>query len=259
MLDYVGQSLRRHDSLSQTSANKRKHVPSPHHATSTDIGMLNEQPLHAALKAYYATNGAAREVDVDGYVVDVVQDDLLVEIQTSNFSSIKSKVISLAERHPLRLVYPIPREKWLIKLPKKKGGRTKRRKSPKHGRVEEVFKELVSFPDLLCREAFSVEVVFTQEEEVRRHDPTRWRNRGWVTVERRLLDVVDRHLIQQPCDALSLLPDTLPKAFTTADMAEAMNGPRYLAQKMAYCLRKMGAITQIGKQGRSNLYVTADE
>jgi len=220
--------------------------------------MLNEQPLHAALKAYYAADGAAREVDVDGYVVDVVQDDLLVEIQTGNFSSIKSKMLSLADHHPVRLVYPIPREKWLIKLPKKKGGETKRRKSPKHGRVEEVFKELVSFPELLCRERFSLEVVFTWEEEVRRHDPTRWRNRGWVTVERRLLDVVEQHLIEQPRDAVSLLPGSLPTEFTTADLAEAMNGPRYLAQKMAYCLRKMGAITQIGKRGRSNLYVTAD-
>jgi len=231
---------------------------SPQSSPSTDIGLLNEQPLHAALKAYYATDGAALEVNVDGYVVDVVRDDLLVEIQTGNFSSIKAKMLSLAQQHPLRLVYPIPREKWLIKLPKKRGGETKRRKSPKHGRVEEVFKELVSFPELLCREQFSLEVVFTQEEELRRHDPTRWRNRGWVTLERRLLNVVDHRLIEHPRDAASLLPKTLPAEFTTADLAAAMEGPRYLAQKMAYCLRKMGAITQIGRRGRSKLYVMSN-
>jgi hypothetical protein len=37
-----------------------------------------------------------------------------------------------------------------------------------------------------------------------------------------------------------------------------MEGPRWLAQKMAYCLRKMDAIVQVGTRGRSNLYVRND-
>jgi len=79
-----------------------------------------------------------------------------------------------------------------------------------------------------------------------------------VTDERRLLDVVDRHLFERPEDALAVLPDTLPEPFTTADLAEAMDGPRWLAQKMAYCLRKMGGIVQIGKRGRAKLYAADD-
>ena len=225
---------------------------------STDIGVLNEQPLHAALKARYASAGAALEVDVDGFVVDVVRDGLLVEIQTGSFSTIRSKMTSLTDRYPVRLVFPIAREKWLIKLPKNGDGKTVRRKSPKRGRVEEVFKELVSFPELLRRQAFSLEVVLIQEEEVRRYDPNRWRNRGWVTVERRLLDVVDRRLFRGPADVQALLPKGLPREFTTADLATAMDVPRYLAQKMAYCLRKMGAIAQVGKRSRSKLYIVAD-
>jgi hypothetical protein len=220
--------------------------------------MLNEQPLHAALKTRYARPGSRLEVEVDGFVVDVAREDLLVEIQTGNFSSIKQKLTSLTERHPVLLVYPVPREKWLIKLPREPDGQTRRRKSPKRGRVEEVFKELVSFPQLMCNRAFSLEVVFTREEEVRRYDPERWRNRGWVTVERRLLDVVDRHAFRQPEDLAALLPSDLPDRFTTADLAEAMDGPRWLAQKMAYCLRKMDAIAQVGRRGRSNLYVIDD-
>jgi hypothetical protein len=225
-------------------------------ARSTDIGELNEQPLHAALKRRYASSGAALEVSVDGFVIDVVQDDLLLEIQTGNFSVVKEKMACLATRHPVRLIYPIAREKWLLKLPKQKGGETKRRKSPKRGRVEEVFKELVSFPELVREETFSLEVVLIQEEEVRRWDPARgWRKHGWVTVERRLLDVVERHLFREPADFAATVPKGLPERFTTADLAHAMDGPRYLAQKMAYCLRKMGVMTQVGKQGRSKLYV----
>jgi hypothetical protein len=220
----------------------------------SSIGVLNEQPLHAALKQWYARPGGQVEVAVDGFVIDVVRDGLLIEVQVGNFSAIKRKMTRLTQHRPLRLVYPIPREKWLIKKPKQEGGQTERRKSPKRGRLEEVFKELVSFPALLRRETFSLEVVFTQEEELRHHDPSVWRNRGWVTDERRLLAIVDRYLFEQPADALAVLPDTLPEPFTTADLAESMDGPRWLAQKMAYCLRKMGAIAQIGKRGRSKLY-----
>ncbi|NBD36072.1 MAG: hypothetical protein GVY30_08740, partial [Chloroflexi bacterium] len=46
----------------------------------------------------------------------------------------------------------------------------------------------------------------------------------------------------------------MPEPFTTADLAEAMDGSRRLAQRMAYCLRKMGCITQVGRRGRAKLY-----
>jgi hypothetical protein len=225
----------------------------------TDIGLLNEQPLHAALKTWYARPGARFEVQVDGFVIDIVQGDLLVEIQTGNFSAVKEKVNTLVRCHALRLVYPIAREKWLLKLPREEGRGTRRRKSPKRGRVEEVFKELVSFPELICSANFSLEVLLIHEEEVRCHDPVRrWRNRGWVTVERRLMDVVGRHLFQQPEDIVAILPADLPQRFTTMDMARAMGELRWLAQKIAYCLRKMGAIVEVGKHGRSKLYALGE-
>ena len=228
--------------------------------TPPQIGMLNEQPLHAALKQHYATPGGNLEVTVDGFVVDVVRDDQLYEIQTGNFSAVKEKMACLAAHHPVRLVYPIAKEKWLLKLPKEKGGETKRRKSPKRGRPAEVFKELVSFPELVCEPTFALEVVLTQEEEVRRYDPARgWRQHGWVTVERRLLDVVDRCLYREPRDmATMMMAEALPDRFTTADLAEAIDGSRTLAQKMAYCLRKMGVIVEVGRRHRSKLYVLGD-
>ncbi len=222
------------------------------------IGVLNEQPLHAALKEWYAGPGSRLEVAVDGFVVDIVQADLLVEIQTGSFSSIKHKVTTLATEHRLRLVYPIARQKWLLKLPTQGDGQVTRRKSPKRGRPAEVFKELVSFPRLMCKDSFSLELAFIHEEEVRRYDPRCWRNRGWVTVERRLLDVVGRRLFRSPEDLAALLPAGLPTHFTTADLASAMDGPRRLAQKMAYCLHQSGVLIQVGKLGRSHLYSVRD-
>jgi len=223
------------------------------------IGELNEQPLHAALKAWCAGPDDRVEASVDGgqrgYVIDLVRGDLLIEIQTGSFSSIKRKMHDLVKRHPVRLIYPIATEKWLLKLPKQGWDKPRRRKSPKWGRVEAVFAELVSFPQLLMDDNFSLEIVLIQEEEVRRYAGAKyWRKNGWVTVERRLLDVVSQRLFETPSDMSALLPAETPQQFTTLDLAEALDSPRWLAQKMAYCLRQMGEIVHVGKRGRSYLY-----
>jgi len=221
--------------------------------------MLNEKPMHAALKQWYAQPGDSVEVLVDGFVIDILRGDLLVEIQTGNFSAIKEKLSTLVATQPVRLVYPIPQEKWIIKIPPGGEGKAQRRKSPKRGGFEDVFKELVSFPELLPQPNFSLEVLLIQEEEVRRYDGRRaWRRRGWVTQERRLLGVVSGRRFETPGDIFSLIPDAVPETFTTSDLAGAMKKPRRLAQQAAYCLRKMGVITQVGKQGRSVLYARAD-
>jgi hypothetical protein len=224
----------------------------------TGIGLLNEKPLHASLKEWYAQPEDQLEVSVDGFVIDIVQDDLLLEIQTSSFASIKSKLIDLARAHPIRLIYPIAQEKWIIKPAKDNSGGVTRRKSPKRGRVEDVFWEMVSFPQLLANPNFSLEVLLIREEEVRRYDGKRkWRRRGWVVEERRLLEVVDQRLFEKPADWQALLPEELEEPFTTKDLAEAMGIGRKLAQKMAYCLRKVKVIRLMGKRGRANLYGVA--
>ena len=222
------------------------------------IGFLNEEPLHASLKEWYAQPGDQTEVAVDGFVIDIVQDDLLLEIQTSSFASIKSKIIDLARAHRIRLVYPIAREKWIVKLERDSNGGVTRRKSPKRGRVEELFWEMVSFPQLLANPNFSLEVLLIREEEVRRYDGRRkWRRRGWIVEERRLLEVLDQRLFEEPADWQALLPEKLGEPFTTKDMEEAMGIRRQLAQKMAYCLRKARVIRLLGKRGRANLYEVA--
>ena len=67
------------------------------------INTMQEKSLHAALKAWYARPGDRFEVEIGGYVIDLVQDGLLIEIQTGNFSSIRNKLNALLPDHPVRL------------------------------------------------------------------------------------------------------------------------------------------------------------
>lgn len=218
------------------------------------IGLLNEKPLHASLKQWYALPTDRFEVAVDGFIIDVVRDDLLVEIQTRNVASIRAKLSTLVRSHRVRLIYPIAKEKWIVKLATPQGGGVTRRKSPRQGRVEDLFWEMVSVPRLLANPNFSLEVLLIREEEERRYEGKRkWRRGGWATEERRLLGVLEQRLFKGPSDWQALLPEGLER-FTARDLAGALGISRPLAQRMAYCLRSVSVIELTGKQGRAHQY-----
>ncbi len=218
------------------------------------INTYNEKALHLDLKQWYAQAGDIFEVPLAGYIIDIVRGELLVEIQTGNFTAIRRKLEQLAQAHPVRLVYPIAQEKWIVKLDEQ-GRRLNRRKSPARHSLAYVFAELVRLPTFLASTNTSLDILLIEEEEVRVFDARRaWRRRGWVTQERRLLRVVESKLWQTPADCLTLLPANLPTPFTTADLAVGLEQPRWLAQKMVYCLRAMELITPTGKQGNAILY-----
>jgi len=219
--------------------------------TAPHIGTLNETSLHAALKATYAQPGDRLEVPIDGFCIDLVRGDLLVEFQTAGFAAIRRKLETLLPHHRVRLVHPVAEATWIVKVAP--GGTVqRRRKSPKRGCVDDVFEELVSLPALLADENFSVEVLMVHAEQRR---ALRGRRRGrWSVCERRLLAVVDRWVFESPADLADLLPPGLPEPFTTTDIAKAAGKDLWVAQKMAYCLRESGALTVAGKRGRSILY-----
>lgn len=223
------------------------------------INTLNEKPLHAALKAWYARPEDEVEVPVDGYMIDLVQGGQLIEIQTRNFAGIKKKVSKLIQDHSVCLIHPIAQTKWIIKLVEDEEGEFSRRKSPKRGTVMHMFRELVHFPNLLAKLNFTLEIVLIEEEELRHYVGRRaWRKKGWQTYERRLLKVVEQHRFTTPTDLGHLLPQTLADPFTTTDLAKASGQTKNLAQKMTYCLREAGVIKSVGKRGRAILYTRED-
>ena len=217
---------------------------------------MQESSLHAALKDFYTRGDQdAQEVPVDGYLVDVVSGELLIEIQTGNFSALKEKLPVLLANHPLLLVHPIAQEKWIVRLPGQGETPLRRRKSPRRGRVEHVFLELVRIPHLVAHPNFSLEVLLTREEEIQREDGRgSWRRRGRSIADRRLLEVVQRVRFDSPQDFMPFLPASLPPTFTSRELGQALGVPRYLAQKTIYCLRVMGLIQRAGKQRHSYLH-----
>ncbi len=231
-------------------------TPKPRDRTA--FTTFREGSLHAALKARYATaiDGARVEAEVDGFVVDVVGHDELVEIQTGSFASIRRKLERLLESHRVVLVYPIAVVKWLVRVDAD-GVVVSRRRSPKRGLPLDVFDELVHAMTFIVHPDARIDLAFIHEEEIRGPVPdgVRYRYpRAWRRVDRRLLDVIETRRLDSPADLLRLLPDGLPEPFTTADIVAATGRSKRLAMRAVYCLERSGAVTRIGRAGRLNLY-----
>ncbi len=221
----------------------------------TRIGELNEQSLHRALKERYAVAGSATEQAIDGFVADVVTGGRIVEVQTGNFGPLKSKLGKLLESFPVTLVHPIPRDRYIVNLQDAPGPSPKRRRSPRHGSVFDVFAALVSIPALLAHPNLTLDVVMTVEEEVRTpRVRRRWRRPGYTRVDRRLLDVVETHTVASMADLFAMVNAALPEQFTTNDLAAVMKSSRSLAQQAAYCFREGGIAEICGKDGNAMVY-----
>ncbi|MGQ0570088.1 MAG: hypothetical protein ACT4P5_11280 [Armatimonadota bacterium] len=223
------------------------------------IGTLRETPLHAALKGHLAQAGDKLEAPVAGCVVDILRGDVIFEIQTAGFAALRRKLPGLLERHRVRLVYPIALERWIVST-NMRGTPVSRRKSPRRGRLEHLFLELVSFPELATHPNLAVDVLLVREEVVRGPalSARRYRQRRYHAQERRLLEVVEHVTFASPDDYRRFLPPSLPHPFSCRDLAEALEQPAYVAQKIAYSLRKMGLIVGAGRRGQAPTYVARE-
>lgn len=225
---------------------------------SRAIGTLNEGVLHAQLKDWYRRTGDRVEQVVDGFVVDLVRGRLLVEIQTGSFAPLRRKLELLTREHRVRLVAPVPLVRTISRL-SDEGELLSARRSPRRGRIEDIFERLVSIPSLLSCPRFELELILTHQDELRVHRPGQaFRRRGWAVAGRRLLSVEQSVRIACPDDAARILPPSLPELFDTAELAEAAGIERRLAQQMTYCLRALGVLETRGKRGNAIVHRRAE-
>jgi hypothetical protein len=212
---------------------------------------MQETTLHSDLKEIYRLEGGQTETWVDGYLIDVVKPDLLIEIQTRKLGALKRKLADLLDNHPVRLVHPIAKEKFII-LKGADGNIIRRRRSPKKGRIEDLFSELVYVAKWANHPNFSLEVLLTSEEEQRIQDGQgSWRRKGVSIQDRRLIKIIERHLFYNTTDYGLLLPSTLVNPFTNRQLANFLSIPHRLASKMTYTLLQFGILEIDGKRGRS--------
>ncbi|MCO6454419.1 MAG: hypothetical protein J5I93_03805 [Pirellulaceae bacterium] len=217
-----------------------------------------ETSLHRQLKAEYAGPDARTEVPLGRYRIDVVTADRLVEIQHGSLAAIRDKIRHLLRRHQVTVVKPIITRKVLVRLAARGGPVVSRRASPKRGRLLDLFDELVYFTRVYPHPNLALDVPLVEIEEYRfpgHGRRRRWRESDFLIEDQQLLRVADVHRFRTAADLLRIIPGPLPQPFHTGQLAAALDAPRWVAQRAAYCLRAAGAIQPAGKQRNAVLYV----
>ena len=219
------------------------------------IGTLRESSLHATLKQIYKEPGDKIEKSVDKYVIDIVRDNLLIEIQTQNFSTIRKKLENLVQNYRVLLIYPIIQDKWIINLDSTSKDILRKRLSPAHGSFINIFRELIYISDLISNPNLSIEVLLIQAEEIRINDGLgSWKRKGWSIHDRKLLRILDNKLFSSSTQFLGFIPNNLEIPFSNQNLANSLNISIKLARMMTYSLRRMNLLKVVRKVGRSFLF-----
>lgn len=216
-----------------------------------------ETSLHRDLKALYAGRDASFEVTLGKYRIDVVSGDELVEIQHGSLGAIRDKVRSLVARHRVLVVKPIVARKVLVKRGSKGGRVTERRMSPKRGQILDLFDDLVYFTQVFPHPRLVLDVPLVEIEEWRypgHGRRRRWRATDHEVEDRKLVAVGEVYRLKTAADVGGLITCPLPRPFDTGHLAGSLGVERWFAQRIAYCLRRIGALREVGKKGNARLY-----
>jgi len=215
--------------------------------------------IHQQLKSQYVKDETFHEVSVDGYRIDAVDEaGRLIEIQCASLAAIRDKVRKLIRHHQVIVVKPLAARKRIVTMTEPDGEVLSSRYSPTRQKMNHIFRELVHFA-VFPSPGLQLDLLLTEQEEIRLPPTERssWKKKYSVH-DRRLIEVQSRVSLSTAADLWSLLEASdLPVQFSTADLAETCGMPRWLAQKAAWCFRRMEFLKLSGKQGNSLVYELA--
>jgi hypothetical protein len=216
-----------------------------------------ETSLHRQLKQTYADADAQLEAPLDGFRIDVLCGDEVVEIQHGSLAAIRDKVAKLAKTRRVLVVKPIVVRKRIVRQDARAGRVLSRRYSPKKGNIWELFHELVYFTRVFPHKNLALEVPLVDIEEWRypgHGRRRRWRKNDHQVEDQRLISIHRIQRFRTGADLANLVPPGLPSPFHTGHLAAHLDIPRWFAQRIAYCFREMKIADEMGKTGNARLY-----
>ena len=224
------------------------------------IGMQSEKTLHAVLKNYIDPDEDHQEIPIDRYIADIFVRDHIIEIQTANMNAMRAKLACFLPQYPVRAVYPIPAEKWIIWVDPETGELLNKNRSPLRGSFFHAFRELYKIRPYLRDPNLSFELLLIDLDEYRLLDGwSRDKKRGSHRYDRIPLRIKDRMLLTCPRDYMQLVPEDLEEPFTSADFARAAGFKKKGFSTVLLLLTEMGVVERIGRKGHFWLYRVSQE
>lgn len=223
------------------------------------IGTMKEKTIHAALKEFLEPDKGKQEQKVEGFVADIFTDGRIYEIQTRGFDKLRRKLTAFLPKYQVTVVYPVLKTKWLRWINEETGEVSAPRKSPKTGSGHELFPELYKVKMFLPNDHLSFLIVMLDAEEYRLLNG--WsenKKKGSTRRDGIPRDIIGEIYLEKIEDYRAMIPETLPKQFTSADYRRELSSAKSVASVELNILAHIGAVKKVGKKGNSIIYEIGD-
>ena len=219
------------------------------------IGTLSEKTLHKVVKNYLEPNQKYQEIKIGSYYADIFKDNKIIEIQTRQFNTLRSKLDFFFKNYEVTVCYPTFHKKTINWINPDTLLKEDIRKSPKKGSIYDVFSELYKIKFLLNNQRLKIKILLIDLEEYRLLNGWSKNKKKWsyrydqVPVE--LVNEVD---ILDIKDYQKFIPDSLNIQFTSKDYSKATKLTLRKAQTALNVLKYLEIIEIVGKDSKLNVY-----
>ncbi|MCQ2522405.1 MAG: hypothetical protein MJ105_08505 [Lachnospiraceae bacterium] len=219
------------------------------------IGSYQEKSVHAVLKHYFAPDRSCQEIPVGQYVADAVKDGEIYEVQTKDFYRMKGKLDCFLKNYDITIVYPVIIEKTVRWVDPATGEVSEALKSPRKGSIFSIFQELYGIKEYLKKKKLHFMMIFMNAEEYKLLDGYgKDKKRRATKADRVPTEFLGEYILDGKKDYKNLLPESLPKQFTTKELKSLTKCTTEQAQIFVNILSFIGCIKEVGRQGRCKLY-----
>lgn len=212
------------------------------------IGRISEKRLHRIVKSFVAEDPATHETPVGRYVADALSEGEIFEIQTKAFSRLSPKLEYYLEQtpHKINVIYPIIRNRRLIRIDPETGEILRKQTSPKHGSSLMALPELFHIRHLLPCDRIKITLLFIDAEEYRYSERVRYRRSGAYDAELFPVSLAEAEEYGSADDFLRFIPSDVP-SFTASEYSKItkLTGRRLYAALALLC--SLGLLRKEGK------------
>lgn len=238
------------------------------------IGTLGEKQMHAALKRFICPDRTKHEVKLFGsyghiktpdestqskrkFVADILSDDTVYEIQTGNFSPLCEKIHWILENtsYNVTVIHPIAESLKISYIESESGKIGPFKRSPHHGRLEDIASELYFFRDFITSKRFSLIIMMMEANQYRKKIPQKnGRRTRSAKYEMIPSSLSGAYFFCNADDYNIFIPQSLPEIFTVQTYSKEAKIYGMDAYSIVKTLCHVGLLEQCGKIGRAVAY-----
>ena len=224
------------------------------------IGIQKEKILHKTMKYYICSDDNKHEVKINKlsrgvFYADVFENNVIYEIQTSNFNKLRKKLDCFLTNYVVTIVYPIAHRKIIYKIDDN-GVISNPKKKTKIGSIFDAFKELYQIKLYLKNPNLNIKILLIDLDEYRQVMVKKYfKNKGYkrqIQIPQNLYVEIN---LNNNNDYQTIMNNLhLTKQFTSEDLAMKAKITKAKATLTLNILLYLEVVKRVGKDGNRYIY-----